>query len=85
MVRFINESNAKRFIVCTEQGLNYRIRKENPDKEIFSPSELNICPNMKKITLEKVRDSLLSNQYEIKLDDEVMDKARIALERMLTI
>lgn len=85
IVRFVKESSAKEFIVCTEQGLNYRIRKENPEKKIISPSELNICPNMKKITLEKVRDSLLFNQYEVNLDDEIMNKARAALERMLTI
>jgi len=85
MVRFVRNSDAKKFIVCTEQGLYYRMRKENPGKEIISPSELNICPNMKKITLEKVRDCLLYNQYEVTLEPDIIEKAGKALERMLTL
>ena len=85
MVRFIKNSNAGKFIVCTEQGLYYRIRKENPEKEIISPSDFNICPNMKKTTLEKVRDSLLYSQYEVTLEEEIIEKAAKALERMLTL
>jgi quinolinate synthase len=85
MVKYINESDAREFIVCTEQGLYYRIKKENPDKTIISPCELNICPNMKKITLEKVRDSLVYMEFEVTLETETMDKARAALERMFTL
>jgi quinolinate synthase len=85
MLKFIKESDAEEFIVCTEQGLNYRIAKEIPGKKLYSPSDLNICPNMKKITLEKVRDSLLETQFEVNLPEDVMDKARVALERMLTL
>lgn len=85
MVKFLNESGAKEFIVCTEQGLYHRIRKEHPDVTIYSPCETNICPNMKKITLEKVRDSLLYMQYEVTLDPEIIEKSQAALQRMLTV
>ncbi|MBU1023190.1 quinolinate synthase NadA [bacterium] len=84
MGKFINESEATEFIVCTEQGLNYRLQKENPDKKIYSPCEVNICPNMKKITLEKVRDSLKEMKYEVTLSDKIIADATRALERMFT-
>ena len=84
MMVFVNESDAKEFIICTEQGLNYRLLKENPDKKIYSPCEVNICPNMKKITLEKVRDSLTEMKFEITLPDDIITEANRALQRMFT-
>lgn len=82
MLDFIRESDAPEFIVCTEQGLNHRIQKENPDKKLISPCEVNICPNMKKVTLEKVRDSLKEMKYEVTLSEEIIADANKALDRM---
>ncbi len=85
IVRFIEKSDCKEFIICTEQGLYHRLKKENPEITIYSPCELNICPNMKKISLEDVRDSLENMQFEINLSDNIIQKANKALERMLTL
>lgn len=85
MLRYASESSAKEFIVCTERGLLHRLKLDNPDKTFYNPSPLNICPNMKKITLEKVLWSLEDMKYEIKLDAGVINKARSAIEGMIAI
>lgn len=85
MLRYVKESPAKEFIVCTERGLLHRLKLDNPDKMFYNPSPLNICPNMKKITLDKVLWSLEDMKYEIKLDADTIAKARSAIEGMIAI
>jgi quinolinate synthase len=85
MLRFVKESPAKEFIICTERGILHRMKKDSPDKVFHNPSPLNICPNMKKITLEKVLWSLEDMRYEITLPEDVMERARGAIERMIAI
>jgi quinolinate synthase len=84
MLKFVAESGARRFIVGTEQGILHRMKKENPEKEFLSLGPVRTCLTMKKTRLEDVRDSLLRMQYEITLSVPLMDRARIALERMLS-
>ncbi len=85
MIRFVKESSAKEFIICTERGILHRLKKENPEKIFYNPSPLNICPNMKKITLEKVLWSLEDMKYEINLDKDIIEKAKKAIEGMVSI
>lgn len=85
MLRYVAASNAREFIMCTERGLLHRLQKDNPDKVFYNPSPLNICPNMKKITLEKVLWSLEDMCFEITLPDEVIAKAKAAIEGMIAV
>jgi len=82
MVSHVKESKAKEFIIGTEKGICYRLKKENPDKE-FYPIESAVCPNMKKINLEKILNSLTTLEPEIKLTSDIMKKARLPLQRMM--
>jgi len=84
MVKYAKQTDAKEFIVATEKELCYRMKKEMPEKE-FYPIANAICPTMKKITLEKVIKSLENMKPEILLDDEVIEKAKKPLQRMLDI
>ncbi|MBN2602904.1 MAG: quinolinate synthase NadA [Candidatus Thermoplasmatota archaeon] len=84
MVNHAKESNASEFIIGTEKELCYRLKKENPEKE-FYPVKSAICPNMKKITLEKVLNSLLTLEPKVILPDEIIKKAKKPLERMMNI
>ncbi len=84
MVKYAKETEAKEFIVATERELCYRMKKEMPEKE-FYPVENAICPNMKKITLDDVVMSLEKMEPEMVLDEEIMEKARKPLEKMLRI
>jgi len=74
---------AKEFIVVTEHGMVERLKLEIPDKRFYMI--VATCIQMKKNTLEKVLRSLRDEIYPIKLDEEIMRKARKALEKMLQV
>ena len=83
MVRIARESSNKSFLVGTEEGMLYRLRKENPDKTFYSAGSAKMCRGMKATHLEDVYFALKEEQYEIDLPESVMNRARAALERML--
>ena len=85
MLEFARKSSAKRFIVATETGMIYPLKKQNPEAQFIAASDRAICPNMKKITLEKVAWSLEDMQYKITVPQEVRIKAKKALDRMVEI
>lgn len=85
MLRFASASSAKEFIIGTEIGLLYRLRKENPDKIFYPLRRDMICPNMKKTTLNSVLRALKENKYIIKVPEEIRIPAKRALDRMLEI
>jgi len=81
MAKFANSNDAKDFIVVTECGMTEKLREDVPNKNFYS--FCNICPYMKSITLPLVVNSLVHNQHEITLPQDIMVKARRALDRML--
>ncbi|KYK29071.1 quinolinate synthetase [Thermoplasmatales archaeon SG8-52-1] len=84
MVNYAKNSDTKEFIIGTEKELCYRLKKENPEKE-FYPIKSAICPNMKKINLEKVLNSLKTLEPKINFSEEIMQKARKPLQKMMEI
>lgn len=84
MVNHAKNSDTKEFIIGTEKELCYRLKKENPGKT-FYPLKTAICPNMKKITLEKVLNSLKTLEPRIQLPEEIMKKAKQPLQRMMEV
>jgi quinolinate synthase len=85
MLRFAKASTEKEFIVGTEIGLMYRLRKENPDKLFYPLRKDMICPEMKKTTLKSVLRALKKNDYIIKVPENIRVPAKKALDRMLGI
>jgi quinolinate synthase len=85
MLKFASKSSAKRFVVATEIGMLHPLRKQNPKAEFIAASERAICPNMKKITLEKVAWSLEDMKYEVTVPRKVREKAKRALDRMIEV
>jgi len=85
MMKYVNQSSANQFVVGTETGILYRMRKQNPGKTFVAASDKAECQYMKMITLEKVYDSLMQEKYEVKVPKDIADKARLAIERMLAI
>jgi len=83
MCWYARDMKEKAFIIGTEIGILHRIRKENPGKEFYPASENAICPNMKKITLEKVLWALEGMGPEITLPRETMAKAKQCIQKML--
>ena len=85
MMKYVNQSSANEFVIGTETGILYRMRKQNPGKTFVAASDKAECQYMKMITLEKVYDSLVQEKYEVKVPKDIADKARLAIERMLAI
>jgi quinolinate synthase len=85
MCRYAKESNAKEFIVGTEEGLLHRLRKENSEKRFFVGYEGAVCPNMKLTTLDRLHQSLRDEKYVVKVPEQTAWKARKALERMFEV
>jgi len=85
ILKFIRQSKHHKFIIGTEVGLLHRLRKENPDKELYLLSQGLFCPNMKYTTLEKLIHSLETMHTIIEVPANVQEGAKKALERMLEI
>jgi len=85
MLRAARESSAGAFIVCTEEGILHRMRRENPGKVFASPSSRCVCPNMKLINLEKVLWALEDLEPRVTVPPETADRARGAIERMIAV
>lgn len=76
-------SPAQQFVIGTEEGLLHRLRLENPGKEFYSLGKEKICADMKKISLESLKQSLEEEKYEIVLPEDILSNARKAIERMI--
>jgi quinolinate synthase len=85
MLKFAAQSTAKRFIIATENGIIHTLKKQNPDAEFIPASQRAICPNMKKITIDKVIGSLEEMKYKISVPEAIRIKAEKSLERMVEI
>lgn len=90
LLNFTLKDNSKKYIVATETGILYQMRKSSPEKEfIIVPSDetcsCNDCPYMKLNTMQKLYLCLKYERPEIILDEALMAKARKPIERMLEI
>ncbi|MBQ6814427.1 MAG: quinolinate synthase NadA [Lachnospiraceae bacterium] len=83
IIDFATNSEEREFIIGTELGVMFELKSKNPYKQFYPANEMQICPNMKKITLDKVISSLENMEHEVTLTDEVIDKANAPLKRML--
>lgn len=85
MYAYCSTSAATRFIIGTEAGILYRLRKENPGKQFILASPALICPNMKLTSLEDILDALTTMSPVVKVPEEIRVPAKRALDRMLAI
>ena len=83
--RYAKESSSEGFIIGTEIGILYRLKKENPQKSFYPASELAECSNMKLNNLEKILWSLEDMVYPIEVPPDIAQRARRAIDRMLEI
>jgi quinolinate synthase len=85
MMKHVKTSDARQFLVATETGILHRMKKENKSKDFIPIKEDASCKYMKKITLEKVYNSICNNVYEVKVPTPIADKARLAIQRMMDL
>jgi len=85
IIRYAARDDVNELIVGTEIGIIHRLKKENPDKKFIPVSEKAICPNMKRITLEKVLWSLEEMSPVVEVPEKTRLAAKAAVDRMLAI
>lgn len=85
IIKRAGESDAKEFIICTETGVFYELTKNNPDKIFHPAKEQQICSGMKKITLEKVLQTLESMDQPVEMDEAERLQAQKPLTKMLEL
>lgn len=91
IIDFATASDCKKFIICTEMGVFYELQQKNPEKKFYSVGHRQFCPNMKKVTIDKVEDVLekIGNSdlsaKEIELSEDVIEHAGKPLQKMLEL
>ena len=90
MINFLKGHNHKKFLVATESGIVYKLKKDNPDKDFIVVTQdetcsCNDCRYMKLNTLDKVLASLEEEKYEIILDDKLIEEAKKPIIKMLDL
>lgn len=85
IIKEAGRSGAQSFIICTESGVDYQLKKDNPDKRFYFPATEPLCADMKTITLEKIAEVLGTGANAVTVPAEVADKAKLPLERMLEL
>lgn len=82
IIKYAENSPDREFIIGTECGILHELQKRCPDKKFYMLTNM-VCPNMKKTSLKKVRDALLTLSPRITVSKEIREKAIGALEKML--
>lgn len=85
IIKYATESDAKEFIIGTVVGVFHELKKKNPDKKFHAITSSQVCVNMEKVTLEKVKNVLETECNEVFVDEEVRRKAMVPLTRMLEL
>jgi quinolinate synthase len=90
LLKYSTESSNNEFIIATESGIIHQMEKKSPEKKFYPlPNAMHCncaeCPHMRKNSLEKIRDALKNLAPEIKIEENLRQKALIPLERMLEI
>lgn len=85
IIAHATESLAKEFIIGTEIGVLYELQTKNPDKKFYTAGSAQCCPNMKKISLEKIIHVMETGENVMEVSDETRKRANVPLERMLEL
>ncbi len=85
IIDYATNSDAKEFLICTEMGVFFELMQKNPDKKFYSVGHRQFCPNMKLVTMDKVLHALETMDQEVIMPEDMMEKARIPLQKMLEL
>mgnify|MGYP006219882267 FL=1 len=83
MSNYVKDKQPKKVLMVTECSMSDNVAIENPEVEMIKPC--NLCPYMKKITLQGIYNSLTKGTEEVTLTKDVMDKARLSIARMIEV
>lgn len=83
MINWVKDERPRQVVMVTECSMSDNVAVEVPETEFIRPC--NLCPHMKRITLEGIRDALRDMKHEVTIEPEVAERARVAVERMLAV
>ena len=83
MTDYVTQRKPRQVVLITECSMASNIKGDVPEVEFIGPC--NMCPHMKRITLENIRDCLLYLRYEVTVPDDMADRARLAVQRMVDL
>ena len=85
MIKYAGGSDSLSFIVGTEIGMLYPLKKANPGKEFYPASKNMLCSDMKKISLDDIIRSLETMEGEVKVPEDIRLPALKAVQRMIDL
>jgi quinolinate synthase len=85
MIRQAQTSTTKEFVVATEIGILHRLKKDNPEKTFYPIDDEMSCKFMKMITVQKLYDALLNDQFAVTVPPEIAARAKLSIDRMISI
>ena len=85
IISYATGSDNKEFIIVTESGVLYELKKKNPDKTFYTVGNMQVCSNMKKVNLDNIIAALETEAGEIVMDKALMDDAHAPMKRMLEL
>ncbi|HXV05131.1 MAG TPA: quinolinate synthase NadA [Solirubrobacterales bacterium] len=85
MLDYVKQHPEGEFIVATENGMLHPLHQAAPGVSLIEANRMAFCKYMKMITLPKLRDALREMKFEVKVPDEIAERARIPIERMVSI
>ena len=83
MADYVTSRKPARVVLITECSMASNIKGDLPETQFVGPC--NLCPHMKRITLENIRDCLLNMQFEVTVDEGIAERARLAVQRMVDL
>ncbi len=85
IIDYVTNSQCKEFIIGTEDGVFYELKKKNPDKTFYKLNDKFVCQDMKLVTLEKIKNVLETFENQVEVSEDVRAKALKPLENMLEL
>ena len=85
IIVYAAKSESDEFIICTEDGVNYKLITDNPNKRFYYPEPHPCCADMKLNTLEAILSVLQAENNEVSVDESIRTGALLPLEKMLEL
>ncbi len=85
IIDFANQSVCTEFIICTEDGVKFKLETDNPNKKFYFTKTSPCCVDMKLNTLDKLLKALETEENAIEIDEQTRERAKLPLDRMLEL
>ncbi len=85
IIDFANQSDCTEFIICTEDGVKFKLETDNPNKKFYFTKTSPCCVDMKLNTLDKLLKALETEENAIEINEQTRERAKLPLDRMLEL